>query len=256
MSLTIKNLSASAGKKIILHNINLEIFPGSIHILMGPNGSGKSTLAQMIMGSPFYKLIGNNTHISIDRRNITSLKPNQRAGLGLFLSFQNPLVIPGVSIGNMLKIACQNLKQNAYKKKTSLKHNPVLSVWQFNEQLYLMAKELNIPTVLLSRSINENFSGGEKKKLEMLQAAMLKPKYLILDEIDTGLDVDALRIISQYIIKMQKNKCGILIITHNARVFKFLKPDYVHILISGKIAESGGYDLANEVENNGYKKWL
>ena len=271
MSLIIKNLSANLGTRVILNSINLEIKKGKIHALMGPNGSGKSTLAGVLMGNPSYELRIKNLELRIDKKNIIGLKPDERARAGLFLAFQNPISIPGVNVANLLKTAYQVIKGTNPKKsfdfgthrlvhpsaqdKLKKFHNPALSVWKFNEILVKKAKALGIPQEFLRRSLNEEFSGGEKKKLEMLQAWILSPKYAVFDEIDTGLDVDALKIVARGITKLKKEKTGILIITHYLRILKYVKPDFVHILVNGEIVKSGGYKLAEIVEKNGYKKW-
>lgn len=251
MSLVIKNLSVAIVGRIILKNIELSITKGEIHVLMGPNGSGKSTLAQAVMGSKNYELKSKNYELRIDGKNIKNLKTDERAREGLFLAFQNPTSIPGVSIADLLKTAYQQTSSKVKKL-----HNPILSVWEFNELLVNTAKKLKIPQEMLRRNLDESFSGGEKKKLEMLTAVILRPKYAIFDEIDTGLDVDALKIIAHGISKLKAKGTGILLITHYQRLLHFVKPDFVHILIDGQIIESGGYTLAEKVEKNGYKRWI
>jgi Fe-S cluster assembly ATP-binding protein len=236
---------------MILKNINLSIAKNEIHVLMGPNGSGKSTLAQAVMGSKNYELKGKNYELRIDGKNIKNLKTDERAREGLFLAFQNPISIPGVSIADLLKTAYQQASSSKVKKL----HNPILSVWEFNELLVNTAKKLKIPQEFLRRNLDESFSGGEKKKLEMLTVAILRPKYAIFDEIDTGLDVDALKIIAHGISKLKAKGTGILLITHYQRLLRFVKPDFVHILVDGQIVESGRYKLAEKVEKNGYKRW-
>lgn len=258
MSLVIKNLSVVLGDRTILKSINLEIKQGKIHALMGPNGSGKSTLAQALMGSPNYELRSTNYELRINGKDIKDLKPDERGRLGLFLAFQNPVAIPGVSVANLLKTAYQLAKESKNQKVKNAKklYNPALSVWEFNEMLVNAAKTLGIPQEFLRKSLNEAFSGGEKKKLEMLQAAVLSPKFAIFDEIDTGLDVDALKVVASGINQLKKEGTGILVITHYLRILKYVKPDYVHILVNGQITESGSYKLAAEIEKKGYKKWL
>lgn len=262
MSLTVTHLWVSVDGKQILRDINLGIKPGKIHALMGPNGSGKSTLAQVLMGNPSYKIQNPNlleknsgqAKIQINGENIRDKAPDERAKMGLFLAFQNPVSVPGVSVANLLRSAYQAKKGEAKPKKAS--SNPALSVWKFNEHLVEKAKLLGIPQEFLKRGLNEDFSGGEKKKLEMLQAVMLSPKYTIFDEIDTGLDVDALKTVAKTIELLRQSGAGILIITHYQRILRFAKPDYVHILIDGEIAESGSHQLAHEVEKSGYKRWV
>lgn len=264
MSLIIKNLSVNLGNKQILEAVSLKINPGELHTLMGPNGSGKSTLAAALMGNQAYEIKDHppagGSKIKINERNIINLKPDERARQGLFLAFQNPLAIPGVSVANLLKTAYQIVKSKdkesrRIKSGTAPGHNPALSVWEFHELLVKKAQSLGIPNDFLRRNLNEEFSGGEKKKLEMLQAIVLQPKYAIFDEIDTGLDVDALQIVAGGIEQLKKEGTGILVITHYQRILKFAQPDYVHILVKGKIVESGDYKLALEVEKNGYKRW-
>lgn len=259
MSLVIKNLFASLGDRIILKGINLEIKPGTIHAIMGPNGGGKSTLAQVIMGNPNYEIQpfskpqGKNPKILINKENIINLKTDERARKGLFLAFQNPMGIPGVTVANLLRTAYSVKNKNSHGSSS---HNPALSVWAFNEMLLKEAKKLKIPQDFLRRSLNEAFSGGEKKKIEMLQAVVMSPQYAIFDEIDTGLDVDALNIVARGIQSLKKKGIGIILITHYQRILKFALPDFVHILVKGEIVESGGKDLARDVEKNGYKKWM
>ena len=294
MSLFLQHVSVHLGERQILTDINLEIHPGKLHVLMGPNGSGKSTLAAALMGNPNYVIRNSrlsgihdavNTHssqtasgqrskIKINEKDITNLKPDERAREGLFLAFQNPTSIPGVNVANLLRTAYQLVKSknkesrrsgihdavNTHSSQTASGHNPALSpafsVWNFNEMLIEKAKRLGIPQEFLRRGLNEEFSGGEKKKLEMLQALVLAPKFAVFDEIDTGLDVDALQIVAKGIEEMKKKGTGILVITHYQRILRFAKPDAVHILIKGKIIASGDYKLALEVEKNGYRKWL
>ncbi len=241
MSLQIKNLSVSLGRLLILKDISLIIESGEVHVLMGPNGSGKSTMAQSLLGNRNYKIKNTDFDLRVDGKIIKNLSTDKRAKAGLFLAFQNPVGITGVSVGDLLRIACQ------YKSK-----NGKFSVWEFNKQLLAKAQEIGIPRDFLKRDLNEAFSGGEKKKLEMLQALMLKPKYAIFDEIDTGLDVDALKKISKSINYLKDKGTGILLITHYSRILRFIKPDFVHILVKGRIVKSGGYELAKIVEENGY----
>ncbi len=254
MSFIIGNLWVSLDKKPILKGISLQIEEGKIYALMGPNGSGKSTFAQAVMGYTSSKLKTQNSKLEINGKDIRKLATDERAREGLFLAFQTPIGIPGVNVANLLRTAKKGISTNFSKAISG--HNPALSVWQFNEQLVKIADKLHIPSDFLKKSLNEEFSGGEKKKLEMLQAIVLSPKYAIFDEIDTGLDVDALKIVAQGINELKRKNCGIIIITHYQRILKYAKPDIVHILVKGEIVESGGYKLAQEVEKNGYKKWL
>lgn len=256
MNLVIKNLTVHLGEKEILNNISLTVASGKVYALMGPNGSGKSTLAQVIMGNPNYVVSNQSSVIRIGRKNILNMSPEIRAREGIFLAFQNPIAVPGVSVGNLLKTSYQSI--HGMKKKSDGKstQNPVLSVWEFNSFLVERAKRLGIPQEFLGRGLNDAFSGGEKKKLEMLQALILQPKIVIFDEIDTGLDVDALKIVAGGIMELKKGGSGVLIITHYQRILTYAKPDYVHILVNGSIVASDGYQLAQDIEKNGYKKFM
>lgn len=255
MSLKIKNLSVFVGVKNILSAVSLEIKPGQIHALMGPNGSGKSTLAQVLMGNPNYEIKKKNFVFSINNQDLKDLTTDERARQGLFLAFQNPVPIPGVSVANLLRASFMSVQKNEHKEKKS-NHNPALSVMDFNEKLLSICKKISIPQDFLKRSINDNFSGGEKKKLEMLQAMVLIPKYAIFDEIDTGLDVDSLKIVASAINRLKKTGTGILIITHYNRILHYVKPDFVHVLVNGKLVNSGTSKLSLEIEKSGYKRWL
>ncbi len=253
MSLKIVNLSVFLKDRQILKGINLEVESGTLHVIMGPNGSGKSTLAQALMGNTTYEIQNPKSKIQINKINIINLKTDERGRLGLFLAFQNPVGIPGVTVAQLLRTAYQLTHKDNKKGKAG--HNPALSVWKFNEMLLEKAKKLGIAQDFLRRGLNETFSGGEKKKLEMLQAIVLTPAYAIFDEIDTGLDVDALKIVAKGIDTLKRNGTGVIVITHYQRILKYAKPDFVHILVGGKIVESGKPDLAKNVEKNGYKKW-
>lgn len=259
--LEIKKLNVSLGEKIILQDIALTVKGGEIHALMGPNGSGKSTLAQALMGNPEYQ---QSSQIAINGKEISKLPTEQRAKSGLFLAMQNPVSVPGVSVVNLLRTAYQEIFGQPVKQKLKIQ-NPILAKrWQagnlsfeeFNRQLRNEAAKLNIKSELLTRGINDNFSGGEKKKLEMLQAIVLRPKFAIFDEIDTGLDVDALQIIAGSIDELAKRGTGIMVITHYQRILKYLKPDFVHVLVAGKIVEGGKATLAKKIEKEGYRKYL
>lgn len=263
MSLSVKNFSVSAGTKSILKDISLTIQPGKVHALMGPNGSGKSTLAQALMGNPQYKVQSSLREISgqvkikvqIDGKDITSLKTDERARAGMFLAFQTPVAVPGVTVANLLRTAHMAMKSTSKSQTKTTKYNTALTLAQFNQDLLLKAKKLSIPQEFLRRSLNEDFSGGEKKKLEMLQAVALNPKYAVFDEIDTGLDVDALKVVASGIETLRKEGCGILIITHYQRILRFVKPDFVHVMVRGRIAASGSTELVEEIETSGYGKW-
>lgn len=236
--LEITNLFVSASKKEIIKGLDLKIRPGEIHVIMGPNGSGKSSLSLALMGHPGYQITSGQ--IKLDGKNITTLTPDKRAKLGLFLAMQNPVAIPGISVINLLRSAYKNL----YGKSPT----PLKFVKQIQENL----KTLKLDASFATRSINDSFSGGEKKKVEILQINILKPKYLVLDETDSGLDVDALKIVGNGITKNSGPKVGVLLITHYQRLLRYVKPDFVHILVGGKIVKEGNYKLAEEIEESGY----
>lgn len=243
-SLEIKKLKVSIENKQILKGLDIKIKPGEIHALMGPNGSGKSTLASTIMGHPSFNI--ESGIIKLFNKNIKILSPEDRAKQGLFLSFQYPVEVPGLSVEHFLRTAFNNLHP---KEK--------LSLLEFHELFEEKMKLLHIHKDLGGRSLNEGFSGGEKKKLEILQLAVLNPRVAILDETDSGLDIDALKIVANGIKQVSKinKKLSVLIITHYFRILKHIKPDFVHIMIDGQIVKSGKKDLATQVEKRGYD-WL
>lgn len=236
--LEIKNLGVNAEEKEILKGINLEINKGEIHVIMGPNGSGKSTTANAILNNPCYTKQSGN--IIFDGEEITNLKTDEIARKGIFMSFQAPEEIPGVSVTNFLKYA---------KNKTTGK--PV-KIFEFKDELKTYMEKLNMNPGNMERSLNVGFSGGEKKKNEILQMLVLNPKLAILDETDSGLDVDAIRTVSKGIEMFKNDENGVLIITHNTKILESLKVDYVHILVDGKIVKTGTQELAKEIEENGY----
>ena len=239
--LEIKNLTAMAGKKQILNGINLEVKRGEIHVVMGPNGAGKSTLMNVIFNSPAYKKAEGT--ITFDGEDITNKKTDEIARLGLFLSFQNPVEIEGISVFDFIKSA---------KSKIDGKN---ASYFQLKNQLEEYAENLNMKPDLLYRDLNTGFSGGEKKKAEMLQLLALNPKLAILDETDSGLDVDAVKIVSQGIKSFHNQDNSVIIITHNAKILEQLNVDFVHILIDGKIVKTGDSTLIDEVEKYGFDKF-
>lgn len=242
MSLKISNLKINVADQKIVHDLNLEIKPGEVHAIMGPNGSGKSTLANTLMGHPKYKVAAGS--IELDGTDITAEKPNVRAQKGLFLSMQYPPEIEGVTIANFLRVAKNSL--------TGVNHNPL----DFHKELMAKMVELNIDPTFARRHLNAGFSGGEKKRAEILQLAVLDPKYAILDETDSGLDVDALRIVADGINRFRGSGKGILLITHYNRILEYVTPDFVHIMSGGKIVKNGGAELAKEVEKSGYAEFI
>lgn len=241
----IKDLHVGIADKEIVHGVTLSINPGEVHAIMGPNGSGKSTIANTIMGHPKYSVISGE--ISIDGENIESLKADKRAQKGIFLAFQYPKEIPGVSVSAFLRSAVAAVR----KARGEVLLTPI----EFRKLLRAKMTELNLDAKFMARSMNEGFSGGEKKKIEILQMALLEPKIAILDETDSGLDVDALRIVSESINRLATGERGILLITHYQRILHYVKPQFVHIMINGKIVKSGGHDLARKVEDEGYD-WI
>ncbi|MDB2613834.1 Fe-S cluster assembly ATPase SufC [Chlamydiales bacterium] len=238
----IKNLSVNVEGNPILKGINLNVFPGEIHAIMGPNGAGKSTLAKVIAGHPSYEVI--TGEILMNGVNVLELEPDERAHLGLFMSFQYPIELPGVSNTQFLKLALNsNLKA---RKETELTDD------EFDEFLEHKMEMMEIKPELRDRNVNEGFSGGEKKRNEILQMAVLEPKVAILDETDSGLDIDAMRIVSRGVNKIMTSEMGLVLITHYQRLLDYIKPTFVHVLLDGKIIDSGGPELALELEEKGY----
>jgi len=243
--LQIKNLHASVEDKEILKGINLEINAGEVHAIMGPNGSGKSTLSAVIAGNENYQVT--DGFVSLDGEDLAELAPEERAHKGLFLSFQYPVEIPGVSVTNFMKTAInESRKANG---KAEMPANEMLKLIREKSEL------LEIDRKFLSRSLNEGFSGGEKKRNEIFQMAMLEPKLAILDETDSGLDIDALRIVANGVNKLKNENNAVLVITHYQRLLDYIIPDFVHVLMDGKIVKSGGKELAYELEEKGYD-WI
>jgi len=236
--LEIQNLHVSTDGKEILKGLNLKISQGEIHAIMGPNGSGKSSLSLALMGHPRYQV--NSGKILLDKENITAITPDKRAKLGLFLAMQYPVAVPGVSVSNLLRSANKNLEREK------------VSALEFQNKVKDRMRNLKMDEKFLTRSINDGFSGGEKKKAEVLQLSILRPKYAILDETDSGLDVDALKTVSEGINSVAGKEVGILLITHYQRILKYVKPNFVHILVDGKIVKSGDSKLAESIEEKGY----
>ena len=239
--LKIDNLFVNAGEKEILKGLNLNINAGEIHVIMGPNGAGKSTLANVILNNPEYTKISGT--VEFEGKNINQETTDKIAKKGIFMSFQLPEEIPGISVMNFLKYA-----------KNKITEQPV-KVFQFKEQVRKYMEELNMNPKLIDRNLNVGFSGGEKKKNEILQMLVLEPKLSILDETDSGLDVDAIKTVSKGISMYKNDKNAVLIITHNTKILENLKVDYVHILVDGKIVKTGGQELAREIEEKGYSQY-
>lgn len=243
--LKIKNLHASVEGEKILKGINLEINPGEVHAIMGPNGSGKSTLASVIAGNEDFEVTEGD--IIFEKANISELSPEERAHKGIFLSFQYPVEIPGVSVTNFIKTSINQVRKSRGQK--DMPANEMLKKIREKSALLEMDRKF------LSRSLNEGFSGGEKKRNEIFQMAMLEPKLAILDETDSGLDIDALRIVSDGVNRLKTKDNATLVITHYQRLLDYVVPDVVHVLMDGKIVKSGGKELAKELEERGYD-WL
>ncbi len=243
--LEIKNLHAKAGDKEILKGVNLTINDGEIHALMGTNGAGKSTLSNVIVGNPAYEVT--EGEILFNGQDLLSMSTDERANAGIFMSFQMPVEIPGVSMTNFMKAAV-----NARRKAQGLEP---MKTADFIKMMKEKRELVEIDKKLMSRSVNEGFSGGEKKRNEIFQMAMLEPTFCILDETDSGLDVDALRIVATGFNKLRTKKTSAIVITHYQRLLDYIKPDIVHVLIDGKIVKTGGPDLAQKIEDEGFD-WI
>ena len=236
--LEIKNLHARVEEKEILKGVNLTLKTNEIHAIMGPNGTGKSTLSSVIMGSPRYQVT--EGEILFNGKNIMDLAVDERARLGLFLAYQNPIEVPGVTNSDFIRTAL----------KATTGEN--VSLFKFIKEFDKATSELKMPDDLAHRYLNEGFSGGEKKRNEILQMKMLKPKFAILDEIDSGLDVDALRIVGENVYNMKGENFGCLLITHYERLLDYIIPDFVHVMINGRIVKTGGRELIQKIDQNGY----
>ena len=243
--LEVKNLQATIAGKEILKGINLTVKDGEVHAIMGPNGSGKSTLSAVLTGNPLYTVIGGEA--IFNGKNLLDMKPEDRAREGRFLSFQYPVEIPGVSMTNFMKAAV-NAKRE-YEGKEPLKAAEFMKLMREKRSL------VELDSKLAHRSVNEGFSGGEKKRNEIFQMAMLEPKLSILDETDSGLDVDAMRIVAEGVNKMHNEKTSTIVITHYERLLDMIKPDVVHVLYKGRIVMTAGPELAKEIEKRGYD-WI
>lgn len=243
--LQIKNLHASVEGKAILKGLNIDIKPGEVHAIMGPNGSGKSTLANVLAGREDYEVT--DGEIIFEGKNIVEMAPEDRAREGIFLAFQYPVEIPGVSITNFLRIAVNEIRE--YRGLEALDAKSFLQLLKEKKAMVEMDNDL------ANRSVNEGFSGGEKKRNEVFQMAMLEPKLAVLDETDSGLDIDALRIVANGVNKLKNKDNATIVITHYQRLLDYIVPDFVHVLYNGRIVKSGGKDLALELEEKGYD-WI
>lgn len=240
MSLVIKNLHASVNGVEILKGVNLEITKGKVHAIMGPNGSGKSTLSKVLCGHEAYEVTAGE--VTMDGQDLFAMSIDERSRAGLFLAFQYPMEVPGVSNANFLRAALQ----------ARMPEGEELPAVDFYKHMYGCMDELSMDRKFTSRSVNEGFSGGEKKRNEILQMMMLQPTYAILDETDSGLDIDALKIVAQGVNSMRSNFRGFLVITHYQRLLDYIQPDVVHVMADGKIVHTGGKELALELEAKGY----
>ena len=238
--LVIEDLHVSIGEKEIIRGLSLRVPKGEVHAIMGPNGSGKSTLAKVLAGHPDYTVTAGS--VTMDGENLLELEPDERARKGLFMAFQYPSEISGVTIANFLRAAIQG----------RLAEGEELEATDYYERLYAKMDALEIPRAFTSRSVNEGFSGGEKKRCEILQMAMLEPTYAVLDETDSGLDIDALRIVAHGVNSLRGPNLGVLLITHYQRLLNYIVPDHVHVMVRGRIELSGDKELALQLEEKGY----
>jgi Fe-S cluster assembly ATP-binding protein len=240
MSLSIQNLQASIEDIPILKGVNLEVPRGEVHAIMGKNGSGKSTLAKVMVGHPSYELTGGD--VFLDGRSVLDMEPDERSRAGLFLAFQYPMEVPGVTIANFLRAALQ----------ARLPEGEDLDAVSYYQRLYSKMDALRIPREFTARSVNDGFSGGEKKRCEILQLAMLEPDYAVLDETDSGLDIDALKVVAEGVNALRAPDRGFLVITHYQRLLNHIVPDVVHVMVDGRIVRSGDKNLALRLEAEGY----
>jgi Fe-S cluster assembly ATP-binding protein len=244
----IKDLRVSVEGREILKGISLGISRGEVHAVMGPNGSGKSTLSNTLMGHPGYQVAAGQ--VLYKGRDLLTLEPDERARLGVYLAFQYPTVVPGVTMANFLRTAL-----NAKRGYDGKDKSKAITPREFRMLLKEPMQTLRMDETFLSRYINDGFSGGEKKRAEILQMAVLKPEIAILDETDSGLDIDSIKFVAEAINQLRGPDLGVLIITHYSRILEFIKPDFVHVLVHGQIVQSGGPEIANQLEKSGYSEW-
>ncbi len=248
----ITNLHASIEDTEILKGVDLTIHKGEIHALMGPNGSGKSTLANVIAGHPAYEVTEGT--ILFNGEDILEMEPDERAQLGIFLAFQYPTVIPGVSMANFLRMAVTNVRNARAEREAGDGEAKKMTPREFRKLMREKMQVLHMDESFATRYLNEGFSGGEKKRAEILQMALLEPTMAILDETDSGLDIDALRVVSEGVNALANDEMGVLLITHYQRLLNHIKPHFVHIMMDGRVVQSGGPELAHELEAKGYEK--
>ena len=240
--LSIKNLKVNVGEKEILHGIDLTIGKGETHVIMGPNGAGKSTLGNAVMGNPNYEITEGS--IEFEGKDILEENATNRAKMGIYLSFQNPIEVPGISLSNFMRNSLENVTGSKVK------------IWDFRKKLEEKSKALNMDKEYADRDLNVGFSGGEKKKSEILQLLMLNPKLAILDETDSGLDVDAVKTVSEGVKEFQKDKeRSLIIITHSTRILEALDVDYTHVIVDGKLVETGDASLVDKINKNGFESY-
>jgi len=240
-TLVIEDLHVAVADKQILRGVDLTVEPGRVHALMGPNGSGKSTLAYALAGHPGYRITGGK--VSFKGEDLLGLTPDERARLGMFLAMQYPVEVPGVSVTNFLRTAINAVRGTD------------VPVREFARELREQMRLLDMDSKFAERSLNEGFSGGEKKRHEILQMALLRPELAILDETDSGLDVDALRVVADGVNQLRGPGLGILLITHYTRILRYISPDFVHVMVEGRVVQSGGPELADDLEAEGYERW-